>query len=145
MRALRPIAIAITAGLLGCAGVKPPSDLVPGPHPYLATPSANRVRSGSPALGLATATPVETPTYEPVEVVPETNYVQHGGLPVGRRLRDIEGERRLYGAPVNDVSMLKATFNGISGIAPVDGLRDLRARTEVRADGTCSSPPKKSR
>lgn len=128
--------------LFGCGGVRPPSDLTPSPHPFLSTPSANRVRVTEPALGTVQATPVQpaaqpAPTYDPVTVVPQPAYTQqHGGLPVARRLKDIEGQRRLYGAPVNDLSMLKATFNGITGIAPITSLRTIRSRTEARTDGS---------
>lgn len=135
---MRILALALLT--VGCSGVRPPSDLVPAPHPFLSPFTANRVRIGDPSLGTAQLTPVEpveqpAPTYDPVTVVP-TYSQQHGGLPVGRRLQDMEGERQLYGAPVNDLSLLKATFSGISGIAPVDSLRTLRSRTEARTDGS---------
>jgi hypothetical protein len=145
--AIKPLFLPAAALLLSaCSGLQPVDDLTPEPHPYLTPTSANRVRTSTTELGYAAATviepdePYETdpdPTYQPAPSWnPEPAYnPQHRGLPVARRLKDIEGERRLYGQPVTDLALLKAAYNGISGIAPVTSLTTLRSRTEPRRDG----------
>lgn len=127
--------------LSACSGLQPVDDLTPEPHPYLTPTSANRVRVAEPDAIAEPYVPVDddqpvedqpAPAYQPAwEPAPAYNQ-QHGGLPVARRLKDIEGERRLFGQPVNDLALLKAAYNGISGIAPITSLTTLRSRTEPR-------------
>lgn len=138
-RAVPVLAIA----LVGCSSLRPINDFAPATHPLLAPTSANRVRSIQPNLDAVIVDAQVIPqTYDPGGAYPPQNYdpepltgQQHRGLPVARRLKDLEGERRLYGQPVNDLAMVKATFNGIVGIAPVNSLTSLRGRTEPRRDG----------
>lgn len=133
-------ALVLSVALAGCSSLRPINDFAPATHPLLVPTSANRVRTTEPELAyVAEVDPVEqaydppggggayTPGYTPAAQ-------QHRGLPVARRLKDLEGERRLYGQPVNDLALVKATFNGIVGIAPVNSLTELRGRTEARRD-----------
>lgn len=140
-RAVPLLAIAV----VGCSSLRPINDFAPTTHPLLTPTSANRVRTVEPDLGyIAVAEVQPTPLaddpnagYEPTPVYNPTPAYgqQHRGLPVARRLKDLEGERRLYGQPVNDLALVKATFNGIVGIAPIDSLLAVRGRTEARRDG----------
>ena len=136
--------IALGCTLIGCASLRPINDFAPPTHPQLVPTSANRVRTTQPDLGYVAAAqaepydpyaegaaPAPAPIFNPTPAYGQ----QHAGLPVAQRLKDLEGERRLYGQPVNDLAMVKATFNGIVGIAPINSLTELRGRTEARRDG----------
>ncbi|MGK0359800.1 MAG: hypothetical protein ACI9U2_002106 [Bradymonadia bacterium] len=140
-RAIPLLAIAV----VGCSSLRPIDDFAPTTHPLLTPTSANRVRAIQFDPGYIAVAEVQPPpqpgdpsgAYEPIPITnpPPAYGQQHRGLPVARRLKDLEGERRLYGQPVNDLALVKATFNGIVGIAPIDSLLAVRGRTQARRDG----------
>jgi len=151
MRVLLPVLLA----LAGCAGLERPSDLAPETHLMLAGIGSYPIGSGpSPAGGAADADsdpydeeqPIEEPgvVYDDTrpgaysEPEPASVYAGDGGPParsVGAKLRALEGKTRLYDRPVDDVALLKAAFEGQSGVGPIDDLVSLRDRTVARREG----------
>lgn len=139
MRRLLPLLLALPA----CTGIERPSDLAPGPHLMLAGLTQRSEGPSDPLVDPDDREPLEDETQgDPVAALDETpepaaRYGDGGpsGHSVGAKLRALEGKKQLYGRPVDDVSLLRAAFEGVRGIAPIDDLVSLRNRTVPRREG----------